>query len=206
MPRPRLLSEKCFLVFSFNRKVLSLYDNFDIYFMKKFFLMFYGGLVAFMILILSGCNSAPRCHIIGYVNASLEGKKIYLVPLFGPQDKDHFDSTFIHNHHFFFKKDSTELAIVRVDYHYRYGLEDMLVITEPGQVKVTIGPISSCGGTPQNDSLQAWKKEVMRFRQNARSPLAAARLKVRTLQIVAHVKANPLHDFLQSVYPTSKTQ
>ena len=206
MSWPRFLSEKSILFFSFNRKALSLYDNFDIYFMKKFILLFYSGLVVFLILILSGCHSAPRCHITGYVNASLEGKKIYLVPLFGPQDKDHFDSTFIHNHHFSFDKDSTVLAVVRVDYHYRYGLEDMLVITEPGSVKLTIGPVSSCGGTPQNDSLQVWKEEVMRFRRNARSPAAAARLKDRTLRMAAHVKANPLHGFLQSIYPVSKTQ
>lgn len=174
--------------------------------MKKSFRFLYGGLAIVMMVVLSGCHSAPRCHITGSVNASLEGKKIYLVPLLGLQNKDHVDSTFIHNHHFSFDKDRTVLAVVRVDYHYRYGLEDMLVITEPGQVRLTIGPVSSCGGTPQNDSLQVWKEEVMRFRRNIRSPSAAVRLKDRTLRMAAHVKANPLHGFLQSIYPGSKVR
>jgi hypothetical protein len=164
-------------------------------------------LVVLLIFFLTACHTTPQSYITGSIHgANLEGKKVYLVPMYGPQDKEHVDSAFIHDHHFFFKKDSTELAIVRVDYHYRYGLEDMLVITEPGQVKVTIGPISSCGGTPQNDSLQVWKEEVMRFRQNARSPSAAVRLKARTLRMAAHVKENPLHGFLQSIYPASKMQ
>ena len=37
------------------------------------------------------------------------------------------------------------------------------LLTEPGEVQVTIGANSTTGGTPQNDSLQVWKDQLMRY-------------------------------------------
>ena len=43
------------------------------------------------------------------------------------------------------------------------GNENLLVITEPGETYVTIGPVSSSRGTPQNDSLQVWKNLTKKY-------------------------------------------
>lgn len=95
---------------------------------------------------------------------TLDGKTIYLVPLLGPHDAAHVDSTTIENARFEFEVDSTEVKVIRVGYRYREGIEDMLVVSEPGTAIVHIGKLSSCGGTPQNDSLQAWKDSMERYR------------------------------------------
>ena len=47
-------------------------------------------------------------------------------------------------------------AVVSAAYHRDKG-QNLLVVTEPGDIYVTIGPESTGGGTPQNDSLQVWK-------------------------------------------------
>lgn len=101
---------------------------------------------------------SPTCHIKGKVMLPFyNGKKIYLVPLNGPRDAAHVDSALIRNQEFELRVDTPMLALVRVDYHFRDRAQDMLVVTEPGVVRVTMGPLSATGGTPQNDSLQVWK-------------------------------------------------
>lgn len=114
-----------------------------------------------------GCQQSqqPLCHIAGTMeNHSLDGKTIYLVPLLGPHDAAHVDSTTIKDGRFQFDVDSVEVKVIRVGYRYREGIEDMLVVSEPGTVNVHIGKLSSCGGTPQNDSLQAWKGRMEQYR------------------------------------------
>lgn len=113
-------------------------------------------------LALVGCQKAQNeggiCRIHGTMeSAQWDGKRIFLVPMFGPKDSAHVDSLVIENGKFEFEVDTAEMKIIRVDYHYRMGTQDLLVITEPGDVNVMIGGISSGGGTPQNDSLQVMK-------------------------------------------------
>ena len=98
-------------------------------------------LLLLALLLLSGCRQSHQssCLIMGPMeNHTLDGKTIYLVPLVGPHDAAHVDSTTIEN--------------------------ALLVVSEPGTVNVHIGKLSSCGGTPQNDSLQAWKDYMERYR------------------------------------------
>lgn len=124
-------------------------------------------LLLLALLSLSGCRQSHQssCHIMGTMEGhTLDGKTIYLVPLLGPHDAAHVDSTTIENARFEFEVDSTEVKVIRVGYRYREGIEDMLVVSEPGTVIVHIGKLSSCGGTPQNDSLQAWKDSMERYR------------------------------------------
>ena len=124
-------------------------------------------LLLLALLLLSGCRQSHQssCLIMGTMeNHTLDGKTIYLVPLVGPHDAAHVDSTTIENARFQFEVDSTEVKVIRVGYRYREGIEDMLVVSEPGTVNVHIGKLSSCGGTPQNDSLQAWKDSMERYR------------------------------------------
>lgn len=122
-----------------------------------------------ILLLLTGCRERglASCHIMGTMaDHHLDGRTIYLVPLLGSHDVAHVDSTTIRDGQFRFAVDSTEVKVIRVGYRYREGLEDMLVVTEPGTVHVRIGRLSSCWGTPQNDSLQAWKDRMERYRRS----------------------------------------
>lgn len=109
-------------------------------------------------------SQSNECRIHGTMESSQwDGKRIFLVPMFGPQDAAHVDSVVIKDKKFEFTVDTTEMKIIRVDYHFRDGVQDLLVVSEPGDVNVIIGANSISGGTPQNDSLQVWKDNVMKF-------------------------------------------
>lgn len=112
---------------------------------------------------LAGCNQkgpqGGECVIKGTVaNESLEGKRIFLVPLYGPADAAHVDSIEIKDGKFEFHKDTVMMAKILMDYHYRFNTQTLLVVTDPGTVEVVIDSISSAKGTPQNDALQRWKE------------------------------------------------
>lgn len=86
----------------------------------------------------------------------LEGAKVYLVPM-GDVNKEKVDSTYIHNQFFEFRGTEERVVDVRLERRRRWGVETLLVVTEPGDIYVTLGQKSTGRGTPQNDSLQAWK-------------------------------------------------
>lgn len=110
-------------------------------------------------------DTKKECHIYGQMqDHSHDGKKIYLVPMFKP-DSVGVDSTVIENGRFEFATAKNMMAIVRVELRSRYGLEDLLVVTEPGDVIVTVGRVSRGGGTLQNDSLQKWKEMTFKHRK-----------------------------------------
>ena len=121
--------------------------------------------------ILSSCgdkaaSAGPACRIHGVMESSdWDGKRIFLVPFEGVRDSTTVDSTVINNGKFEFISDSAEMKIIRLDYHFRRGTQDLLVITEPGDVDVFIGQVSHGGGTPQNDSLQVWKDGLAKFNE-----------------------------------------
>lgn len=90
----------------------------------------------------------------------LNGQKVFLVPYGSPTIEDSIgvDSTIIENGKFEFRGHKGEfLARVTVDKRVRYGTQDLLIITEPGEISVTIDSTSTGGGTPQNNALQTWK-------------------------------------------------
>lgn len=86
----------------------------------------------------------------------LEGVRIFLVPV-GHEEPENVDSLEIHNHEFSFKGKKQWMCAIRLDRRHRDKGQNLLVATEPGDIYVTIGPNSTGGGTPQNDSLQVWK-------------------------------------------------
>jgi hypothetical protein len=49
---------------------------------------------------------------------------------------------------------------ILLDYHYRFGLQPLLIVGEPGTIRITIDSISHATGTPQNDSLEKWKVQT----------------------------------------------
>ena len=113
-------------------------------------------MMAFAVLLVSSCsNKNYRIH--GRVTSNdLEGVQVFLVPL-GHEEPENVDSVFIHGHEFFFKGNRHWMCEIRLDMRNRDKGQNLLVVTEPGDIYVTIGPDSSGGGTPQNDSLQVWK-------------------------------------------------
>lgn len=187
--------------------------------MSKYCILF---LCFFALWINLGCvqDHKADCQIMGTVEGhALDGKTIYLVPVLGPHDASHVDSATISNGRFRFAVDSAEVKVIRVGYRYRENIEDLLVVSEPGTVKAHIGKISSCGGTPQNDSLQAWKEQMEQFRQTLamlqQAKMQSSRPDTVNLlltqlyrhqqqSIAAFTKRQPkgaLRDFLQKLYP-----
>ncbi len=121
--------------------------------MKKILILALAGLL------LAACaDKAQEYRIHGRVSTNnLDGIQIFLVPL-GHEEPWNVDSVYIRNHEFFFKGKEQWMCELRLDKHYRDRGQNLLVATEPGDIYVTIGPESSGGGTPQNDSLQVWKE------------------------------------------------
>lgn len=111
--------------------------------------------------LIASCSDKQTFHIHGYVtDADLEGACVFLVPATEPviePTKENLDSTFIKDHKFEFEGTVERLADIRVERLKRYGVQNLLVVTESGDIYVTIGESSSCYGTPQNDSIQIWK-------------------------------------------------
>lgn len=131
------------------------------------------GTCLLMAAVLTGCNSETKiatgtCHITGTANANLNGKKIFLVPMTRPATMETVDSVVVENGKFEFTADTCELSVIRMDYHFRSGVQDLLVVTEPGKVEVIIDSISSGKGTPQNDSLQSWKNLTEKLQKECR--------------------------------------
>ena len=123
--------------------------------MKKLIVFF----VAFATIVSCTRHPEGRCVINGTIDDpdNRDGEWIFIVPQ-GPHEPSEVDSVLIDNGRFTFVTDQEKMGIIRVTMYRRLGLQDLLVVTEPGEVKVTISASSSCGGTPQNDSLQVWKE------------------------------------------------
>ena len=117
-------------------------------------------------MVMSSCCSATvkNSRIHGTMESALwNGKKIYLVPMFGKVDAAHVDSTIIKNGKFEFSTDICEMKRITVEVAARYGTQDLLVVTEPGDIQVSIGKNSRACGTPENDSLQVWKDQLQKY-------------------------------------------
>lgn len=197
--------------------------------MRKILLCFVTVAAAMMMF---GCQSANngKCYINGVVKGEqYEGKRIFLVPMNGPKTAEYVDSMEITNGMFSFEKDfsrdTMQMYQILMDYHYRMGLQPILVVGEPGEVKVVIDSVSSAGGTPQNDSLQQWKMrtemhnlQLAKMRRNVEElkqkgdEVQAKYIEQRadsfhlvyknyTRQLANNMKKGVLHDFLKVRFP-----
>lgn len=192
--------------------------------MKK--ILFYVMAVAATVV---GCQQPKgdgRCHIDGTVHGEqYEGKRIFLVPLEGPKTAAYVDSVEISDGRFAFVTDSAKMFKILMDYHYRLGLQPLLVVGEPGTVTVTIDTVSHATGTPQNDSLEQWKirteqhnRQLMLMRRHVdeltkQGDVAqAVYIKQRadsfhlvyknyTRHLAASMEGTVLGDFLKPLYP-----
>ena len=179
-----------------------------------------------VVILIDSCKTDTTCRIHGTVRIEhLNGKRIFLVPLFGPQTAEYVDSVVIKDGKFEFITDSAKMFKILVDYHYRNGVQTLLVVGEPGDIQVTIDSISSAGGARQNDSLQAWKElteqhyhedviysnTIGMLRERDHMEEAAQKeqefreihlaYKNRTRQMAANMKGTTLGDFLESIFP-----
>ena len=193
--------------------------------MRKYILGAFALLTA-MLLASCGAEEKNVCRIHGTVeDTRLNDKQIFLVPLEN-NTAEAVDSVYIKDGKFEFVTDTCHMAQIIMDYHYRDGVQRLLVVTEPGDLYVTIGRVSSAKGTAGNDSLEVWKKateqhtrEMGTLRQAAREmaktdTVRANRLMVQsdsihqaykhyTRELAAHLKEGAVHEFLKSLYPTS---
>lgn len=174
---------------------------------------------AVIAILLASCAPKNQFRIHGYVsNPNLEGACIFLVPATEPVNlpsKDNLDSTFIKDQKFEFKGEVERLGDLRIEAMRRVGTQNLLVVTEPGDIYVTIGEKSSGYGTAQNDSLNVWKELTEKTRSLTLAMLQSnckeeadsthAAYKARS-QSMAHALGDDstLGKFLLSLYPDKK--
>lgn len=133
--------------------------------MKKHLLSVAALMSALCLSVLSGCQKSESTQlpdgefkIMGQLPAErYDSACLYLVPMEGPHPRP-VDSVFIgKDGKFEFTGNVEQMAVLRLSWHQRYGIQDLLVVTEPGLTHVTLDSVSSSYGTPQNDALQQWK-------------------------------------------------
>jgi len=169
-------------------------------------------LAALLVAALSACSKSDQYRIHGRVTSSdLDGVQVFLVPV-GHEEPENVDSVYIKDHEFMFKGRKHWICEIRLDKYHRDKGQNLLVVTEPGDIYVTIGPDSRGGGTPQNDSLQVWK-DLTVSHNRAFGQLYDAGLKVaadsvhgmykdRTRQMALSLGRNSeLGGFLLNLYP-----
>jgi len=177
--------------------------------MKRYSLILAGLLSA---ILFTACNNDDEYRIHGRVTSNdLEGIRVFLVPV-GHEEPENVDSLEIHNHEFSFKGKEHRLCEIRLHRYYRDKGQNLLVATEPGDIYVTIGPNSTGGGTPLNDSLQVWKDltienavqygELMEAGRVEEAREARARYRQRTQQMALNLgEDNMVGEFLLKLYP-----
>lgn len=178
------------------------------------------------IVVFDSCQGGSTCRIHGTVGIEqLNGKRIFLVPLSGPQTAEYVDSVVIQNGKFEFTTDSAKMFKILIDYHYRIGVQTLLVVGEPGDIQVKIDSVSSAGGARQNDSLQVWKElteqhnreygmsnRLVSMLKEKGDTMQAASMqnqanaihlsyKRRSRQMAANMKGTTLGDFLDGLFP-----
>ena len=193
--------------------------------MRKILLCFIALAAAMMMFSCQSANNG-KCRINGVVKGEqYEGKRIFLVPMYGPKTAEYVDSMEITNGQFHFEPDSAQMYKILLDYHYRFGLQPLLIVGEPGTIEVIIDSISHATGTPQNDSLEKWKVQteihnlqLAKMRKN----IADLQMKGDTVQaqylaqradsfhlayknytrrLAKNLKEGVLYDFLKEMYP-----
>ena len=147
----------------------------------------------------------------------------------GPKTAEYVDSMEIKDGKFFFSKDfskdTMQMYKILLDYHYRFGVQPLIIVGEPGTINITIDTISHAVGTPQNDSLEKWKvRTEIHNRELGKMRRFIAELQMRgdsaqanyitqradsfhlvyknyTRRLAENMKEGVLHDFLKELYP-----
>lgn len=176
-------------------------------------ILLFGMTLALVAITFTSCSKTPanQCRIHGTTPSQYNDKRIFLVPLYGPKTAEYVDSIEIKDGKFEFTTDTLMMAQILVDYHYRMGVQPLLVVTEPGDVQVIIDTMSHATGTPQNDSLEKWKQateahnlllaQLRRDGKDAASDSMHLAYKQLTRRMAENCKGTLVGDFLATFYP-----
>ena len=172
------------------------------------------------LLMFSCAKHQPKFAINGTLpSKEYDGETIYLTPAMDA-NKSNVDSTIIRDGKFTITGDTERVSILRMKPMLRMKIQEILVVTEAGNVQADLGPNSIGGGTPQNELLQQWKEQVMRCNKDFAMMQAAkidstnetdikaktekynmsdAALKTFTLEIIHKHKGTTLQKFLSNI-------
>jgi len=165
---------------------------------------------------MASCNRSTEYRIHGTVtDPGLNGAQIFLVPT-NPDEaiKENIDSVVIVDQKFEFTGTVERVSDIRVEMYRRMNTQNLLVVTEPGDINVTIGEVSMGGGTRQNDSLQVWKdltiahyaktSALSRNRDTAAIKEASEAYRARSLKMADNLGDCTLSTFLRERFPERK--
>ena len=76
----------------------------------------------------------------------------------------------------------------------RMKIQELLVVTEAGNIQADLGPNSIGGGTPQNELLQQWKEQVMRCNKDFAMMQAAKTDSANEMEIKAKTEKYDMSD------------
>ncbi len=109
---------------------------------------------------LTACRQDKSYVVEGsiYGGRNFEDQTIYLVPFSG-STAGKVDSATIHDGRFRFDGSApkSDICILRMRPMMRLFIEELIIVREPGRVRVKLSDVSSAAGTPLNDSLQSWR-------------------------------------------------
>lgn len=108
--------------------------------------------------LLAGCKEHSHDYTITGTLPSeqYDGEWMYLTPMENARGR--IDSVKISNASFTFTGSGEEMRVLRLRPILRLKIQELLVVTEPGQITVKADSIGSVTGTPQNNALQEWKE------------------------------------------------
>ena len=112
-------------------------------------------------MIFASCAKKETFKVDGSVpDSTFNGSKIYFVALDGPISRN-VDSTIIADGKFHFEKEADSLCvkILRVPARFPDIIQDLVVVLEPGNLKVNMSANSHGEGTRLNNILQSWKEK-----------------------------------------------
>jgi len=111
------------------------------------------------------CTESKKTYTItGKAPDLKDNTVLYLVPIENAT-KETADSTYIVNGTFEFKGEieKEEVKIIRTKSHLSFRFQPVLVVIEPGEIKVVLDSVSIAGNTLQNELLQTWKNVKQDF-------------------------------------------
>lgn len=131
---------------------------------------------------------------------------LFLVPMRGPHPRP-VDSVFIKaDGKFRFEGNVEQMAVLRLSMRQRYGVQELLVCTEPGLTRVVLDSVSSCiEGTPQNMILQQWKDRILQYSAD-NAKLRQLRNANTPYEIVSHFSDSILEAMGNDLYDMLKGQ
>jgi len=139
---------------------------------------------------------------MGTTSEALNGKRMFLVPAVGPATAETVDSVVVKDRRFEFFTDSTKVAIIRPAYFHRTFSQDLLVVTEPGEIEVTIDTISSSRGTKLNNLLQQWKTKTEEHNRIYAALLKRAGMDLKAGDSASHRHLRQVADSVHNAYTT----